>query len=49
MVFRNGINTLGCETTALTRLVARRGWPRDILSDNSTNFVGGDRELKELV
>ena len=30
---------------ALTRMVARRGWPRD----NGTNFVGDDRELQELV
>ena len=34
---------------ALTRMVARRGWPRDMLSDNGTNFVGGDRELQRLV
>ena len=34
---------------ALARMVARRGWPRDILSDNDTNFVGGDRELQDLV
>ena len=34
---------------ALTRMVARQGWPRDMLSDNGTNFVGGDRELQELV
>jgi hypothetical protein len=27
---------------ALTRMVARRGWPRDMLSDNGTNFVGGN-------
>ena len=28
-------------TKALTRMVARWGWPRDILSNNGTNFVGG--------
>jgi hypothetical protein len=34
---------------ALTRMVARQGWPRDMLSDNRTNFVGGNNELRELV
>ena len=34
---------------ALTRMVARRGWPRDMLSDNGTNFVGGQKEISQLV
>ena len=34
---------------ALTRMVARRGWPRDMLSDNGTNFIGGCKEISQLV
>ena len=34
---------------ALTRMVARRGWPKLILSDNGSNYVGAAREIKELV
>jgi hypothetical protein len=30
-------------------MVNRRGLPKDVLSDNGTNFVGAVRELKELV
>ena len=34
---------------ALVRMVGRRGRPKEITSDNGTNFVGAVRELKELV
>ena len=32
---------------ALRRFISRRGKPEKILSDNGTNFVGGERELRE--
>ena len=34
---------------ALQRFVSRRGQPRLIASDNGTNFVGGERELREAI
>lgn len=34
---------------ALRRFVARRGKPSDIFSDCGTNFIGADRQLRELV
>jgi hypothetical protein len=34
---------------AFTRMVAIRGWPRTMLSDNVTNFVGGHNEICKLV
>jgi len=34
---------------AFFRMTSRRGLPQDMLSDNGTNFVGADNELKELV
>ena len=30
-------------------MTARRGWPKQMLSDNGTNFVSSSREIKELV
>jgi len=34
---------------ALYRFASRRGWPDELTSDNGRNFVGANRELKELV
>lgn len=34
---------------ALRRFVSRRGCPREINSDNGTNFVGAARELREML
>lgn len=31
------------------RMMARRGWPTKVLSDNGSNFVGTKKEIKELV
>ena len=31
------------------QMVARRGWPRDVISDKGTNFVGVAKEIRELV
>ena len=35
--------------SALRRFISRRGKPRVIISDNSTNLCGGERELREAV
>ena len=34
---------------AFYRFVGRRGLPELVISDNGTNFVGGQRELKEVI
>ncbi|XP_077997425.1 uncharacterized protein LOC144450653 [Glandiceps talaboti] len=34
---------------ALIRFIARRGKPKKIRSDNGSNFVGGNRELRESI
>ena len=34
---------------ALRRFAARRGQPQEIRSDNGSNFVGGQKELKEAI
>ena len=34
---------------AFTRMTSRRGTPTYVISDNGTNFVGAERELRELV
>ena len=34
---------------ALRRFMSRRGKPQEMRSDNGTNFVGGNRELKEAI
>lgn len=33
----------------LRRFIARRGPPKEIRTDNGTNFVGGERELREAI
>ena len=38
-----------CFLMALRRFVARRGHPVSITSDNGTNFVSGERELRETL
>ena len=30
-------------------MTVRRGWPKQMLSDNVTNFVSSSKEIKELV
>ena len=42
------MDTSAC-INALRRFIARRGPPEVIFSDNGTNFLGADRELKEAL
>ena len=39
----------GAFLNAFVRMTARRGWPVTMLSDNGTNFVGAEKEIRELV
>ena len=34
---------------ALVRMTAKRGWPKKMLSDNGTNFVAAEKEIRALV
>ena len=34
---------------AFMRMTARKGWPTKMLSDNGTNFVGVEKEIRELI
>ena len=34
---------------AFTRMTSRRGTPTYVISDNGTNFLGAERELRKLV
>ena len=42
------LDTESC-LAAVTRSISRRGYPSIIISDNGTNFVGADNELKAFV
>ena len=44
----HSLNTQSCLQT-LQRFISRRGSPRDVYSDNGSNFVGAARELKEAI
>lgn len=41
---------LTCESfiAALKRFISRRGCPANMYSDNGTNFVAANKEIKEL-
>ncbi|XP_055957902.1 uncharacterized protein LOC130013202 [Patella vulgata] len=42
----NSLDTSSC-VNALRRFIARRGTPSDIYSDNGTNLIGAQKELKQ--
>ena len=44
----HSLDTQSC-LQALQRFIGRRGSPRDVYSDNGSNFVGATRELKEAI
>ena len=39
----------GSFMNTFTRMTARRGWPKKMVSKNGSNFVAADREIRELV
>jgi len=39
----------GAFINSFVRMTARRGWPMTMMSDNGTNFVGAEKEIRELV
>ena len=39
----------GSSILVLRRFISRRGYPKSIISDNRTNFVGAQRELSEAL
>ena len=46
--FAQSLDTESC-LAALTRFIARRGYPSTIISDNGTNFVGAANGLKAFM
>ena len=39
----------GAFLNAFIRMAARRGWPTKMLSDNGRNFMGAEKEIRDLV